>query len=134
MIKKNVYYLLIWLLYIPTILCGLCTYYRRSSYTTSCFIIGRCTRYRRTSYPACCVGYSDITPDCVYSLCNGKPTARGGCTEVNPTDTIYYRNGGSRNQGGGTCISPDVCADCQDGFYINGALCTRLFVTETLNI
>ncbi|VDI15141.1 Hypothetical predicted protein [Mytilus galloprovincialis] len=58
------------------------------------------------------------------ALCNGKPTPHGGCAEVNPTDTIYYRGGGSRNQGGGTCISPGVCADCQDGFHADEAQCT----------
>ncbi|VDI02477.1 Hypothetical predicted protein [Mytilus galloprovincialis] len=60
------------------------------------------------------------------ALCNGKPTPLGGCTEKNPTDAIQYRGGGSRNEGGGTCISPGQCADCKDGFYVDGALCTTL--------
>lgn len=60
----------------------------------------------------------------IKALCNGKPTPLGGCTEKNPTDAIQYRGGGSRNEGGGTCISPGQCADCKDGFYVDGALCT----------
>ncbi|XP_071153805.1 uncharacterized protein [Mytilus edulis] len=123
MMKKNVYYLLLWLLYITIVFCGLCTYYRSTSYSSRCGW-RRCTKYRQTSYAGCCAGYSDITPDCRYPLCNGQPTPRGGCTEINPTDTIYYRGGGSRNQGGGTCVSPGVCADCQNGFYVDAAQCT----------
>lgn len=131
--ENKVYYLLLLLLYITFVICGICYY--SSTYRYKC---GRRISRRRctgtTTHSKCCDGYSDYTSDCRYPLCNGKPTPLGGCSEVNPTDTIKYRGGGSRNQGEGTCISPGLCADCKDGFYADWALCKRLFVKETLNI
>ncbi|CAC5401970.1 unnamed protein product [Mytilus coruscus] len=79
---------------------------------------------RQISYEDCCVGYSDYTSDCRYALCAGYPTPLGGCNKVNPTDKIYYRGGSSSSQGHGTCISPNVCHNCQDGFYANSGYCT----------
>ena len=45
------------------------------------------------------------------------------CREVYTSDRIIYRNESTRNNGNGTCQSPNNCSNCHDGFYGNGGQC-----------
>ena len=55
--------------------------------------------------------------------CNGLTNSNGACKEVYTSDRIKYRDKSTRNNGGGTCSSPDNCINCHDGFYGYGGKC-----------
>jgi hypothetical protein len=64
--------------------------------------------------------------------CNDKTNLNGACKEVYTSDRIIYRYEPTRNNGGGTCHSPDNCINCQDGFYGYGGKCLSKY--STINI
>ena len=64
--------------------------------------------------------------------CNGLTQLNGACGEVYTSDRIIYRGGSTRNNGGGTCSSPNNCINCQDGFYGYGGKCLSKYSTISI--
>ncbi|KAK3581576.1 hypothetical protein CHS0354_031922 [Potamilus streckersoni] len=101
--------------------------YTSQRYSTSCGFVGwsTCYRYRKVSYEdtECCSGWTDLgTLDCKYAICDGK-TNPVACNIVYSDYFVKKRNGLIVRNSGGVCNNPDVCSNCNDGFYSDKAYC-----------
>ncbi|XP_055997828.1 uncharacterized protein LOC125647098 [Ostrea edulis] len=90
---------------------------------------GRCTTYRTAHRQKlyCCSGYKNELDDptaCKYAICDGLTDYTGlACTQNYPDDSIRKRSGAVVRDSGGSCSSPEICTDCNDGFYGDGPKC-----------
>ncbi|XP_067663255.1 uncharacterized protein [Haliotis asinina] len=103
------------------------TTYWSHRYTTSCgfWNWGRCTRYRRMSTIKyrCKTGYrSTDNTGCPHPICDSEinPIA---CNIDYRTSHIIYSNGRTQYKSGGSCTSPGICANCNEGFYPSRERC-----------
>ncbi|XP_021364695.1 uncharacterized protein LOC110457663, partial [Mizuhopecten yessoensis] len=97
---------------------------RSTRYYTRCGVWSRCkrTRYYNVDVPYCCTGYlSKDSIACDYAICAGK--VNPDACSVYHTDYIEYRSGIRQHNSGGSCLSPEVCGNCNDGFYGKGPNC-----------
>ena len=68
----------------------------------------------------------------ILAKCNDLTVLNDACREVYTSDRITYRGGSTRNNGGGTCQSPNNCINCQDGFYGYGGKCLSKYSTISI--
>ncbi|XP_046562886.1 uncharacterized protein LOC124271770 [Haliotis rubra] len=103
------------------------TTYRSSGYTTKCgfWKWGRCTRYRKrpvTNY-RCKSGYrSTDSKGCPHPVCDNQIQS-AACNIEYRTSHIVYSNGRTQYKSGGSCTSPRICANCNEGFYPSNERC-----------
>lgn len=59
------------------------------------------------------------------AICNGKISSWGAaCNKIYTDDQIKYKlDGQVVRESGGTCVAPEKCAGCEDGFYSGGNEC-----------
>ncbi|XP_069132408.1 uncharacterized protein [Argopecten irradians] len=99
---------------------------RSTRYYTKCgtFNWDRCrkTRYYYVSVAYCCDGYlSKDNIACDYAIC-ARRVDPNACS-IYHTEYVEYRTGVREHNSGGSCLSPEVCGNCNDGFYGNGPNC-----------
>ncbi|XP_046365956.1 uncharacterized protein LOC124141846 [Haliotis rufescens] len=103
------------------------TTYRSSRYTVECSFWkwGRCTKYRKSQDKRfkCRTGYrSTDGRGCPHAICDNQINS-DACNINYRTSHIINRNGRTQYRSGGTCTSPRICDNCNDGFFPSNERC-----------
>lgn len=85
-------------------------------------------------YSACRIYYSSNALLFIFTaICNSK-SGSAACHLTYDIYHVIYRDGSVQYNSGGHCVRPEVCDDCNDGFYSIGPVCLcKLNDDSTLN-
>ncbi|KAK3612525.1 hypothetical protein CHS0354_024497 [Potamilus streckersoni] len=65
-------------------------------------------------------------------MCDGKTNYNGACN-INE-GYVKYANGHVVQNSGGRCMKPNVCVDCNEGYYSAGAYCRACTKIDNCNV
>ena len=57
------------------------------------------------------------------ALCDGKTNSDSPPACTRSEGNVQLRDGRTYTSSGGTCLDPNVCVDCNPGYYADGAYC-----------
>ncbi|XP_067684738.1 uncharacterized protein [Haliotis asinina] len=86
----------------------------------------RCTKHRTVYYKehVCKAGYrSTDNHGCPHAICDNAINPTGACNIDYTTSHIIYSDGKTQYSSGGTCSLPEICINCNDGFYASPNRC-----------